>query len=175
MILVLAAVPAGADPLHAGQNSLSGVLSWVPSKAQEGGQDLALVAGDQTIRFWTGGKVEGAELEKNAGKPVTIDGVVHEYTGAWFIAPDKLVAQAATAVTTPQAPVTSSPQRASDLASQWFLAQHRGARLEPVVRLKKLEGSVADVLVVGQGEDGQFSESAKLLVDVDKGTVARQD
>lgn len=179
--------PACADALRAGPGSLTGVLRWVPSKAQEGGEDLGLVttAGD-TIRFWSGGTVDGAELEKAVGKPVTIDGTVHEYTGAWFIAPSKLsvsasdattsaAASAATTAAAPRAPISASPQRASDIASQWFLDQHRGARLEPVVRVKRLDGNVADVYVVGQSEDGQFSEGVKLSVDVEKGTAARQE
>lgn len=177
MLLALTA-PVHADALRAGPNSLTGVLKWVPSKMQEGGQDLALVAGDQTIRFWAGGKLDGAELEKNVDKPVKIDGTVHEHTGAWFIAPDTLTAAAASDVTTasaPKAPVTAPPQRASDLASQWFLDQHKGKRIEPVVRVKKIDGNLADVLVTGQSEDGEFSSSARLSVDLETGTCSRRE
>lgn len=177
MLLALTA-PVHADALRAGPNSLTGVLKWVPSKMQEGGQDLALVAGDQTIRFWAGGKLDGAELEKNVDKPVKIDGTVHEHTGAWFIAPDTLVAAAASDVTSasaPKAPITAPPQRASDLASQWFLDQNRGKRMEPVVRVKKIEGNLADVLVTGQSEDGSFGENVRLAVDLEKGEVSRRD
>lgn len=177
-LLLALMTPVHADTLRAGPNSLSGVLQWVPSKAQEGAEDLALVVGDQPIRFWAGGKLDGQELEKNVGKPVKIDGTVHENAGAWFIAPDALVAAAASDVTTaaaPKAPVSSPPQRASDLASQWFLDQHKGKKLEPIVRVKGIEGSVADVLVRGQSEDGEFSEAVKLSVDVDRGTCTRSE
>lgn len=182
LLFLVALAPAwAADVLKAGPNSLQGVIKWVPSKMQEGGEDLALVIGaaasEQSIRFWTGGKVESAELEKVVGREVGIDGEVHEYLGAWFIKPDhlSLARKSDSAAAAPAAPVASPPQRASNIASQWFLEQHRGAKLEPVVRVKKLEGNVADVFVVGQSEDGQFSDGVKLLVDVEKQTVSKQE
>lgn len=182
MFFLAALAPVQAiDILKAGQNSLQGVIKWVPAKIQEGGEDLALVIGagrsEQAIRFWSGGKVDGAELEKLVGRQVAIDGVVHEYVGVWFIRPDKLslARGSATAAKAPAAPISSPPERASSIASQWFLDQHRGRKLEPVVRVKKLDGNIADVFVVGQGEDGQFSNGVKLTVDVEGGTVSRQE
>lgn len=182
LVFLVALAPAQAiDILRAGQNSLQGTIKWVPSKIQQGGEDLALVIGagrsEQTIRFWSGGKVAGEELEKLINRQVAIDGVVHEYLGAWFIRPDKLSLARDSASATNAAPAAPSSglERASNIASAWFLEQHKGSRMEPVVRIKRHEGNLVDVLVVGQGEDGQFSSSTKLSIDLDKGTASKRE
>jgi hypothetical protein len=184
MVIVTLLFSAAWSPLHAidllrpGPQFLAGVIKWVPSKIHEGGQDLALVIGagrsEQAVRFWSGGKGESAELERHVGRQVGIAGVAHEYLGAWFIRPNKL-SLARGSATAKAAPERGVPDRASAIASSWFLDRNKDSRLEPVVRVKGVEGSRVEVFAVGQSEDGRFSKGVNLLIDVDSGSVTPQE
>lgn len=170
-----------AAPLLAideGQQSLQGVVKWVPSNTQQGAEDLAIVIGSESaessVRFWSGGSVDTSQLEDLVGRQVGVDGKVHKYMDAMYVTAEKLSLPRG-AEAPPAAPRTalSLEDKASGLAASWFKARHDGEKLEPVARVKAVDGNQVEVAVMGQDADGTFKAKEKVRVNMERISVQR--
>ena len=186
-ILMLCAALAAfaAAPLFAieilteGQRFLQGTIQWVPSAIQPGSEDLAIVIGtgrsEQAVRFWSGGAVDSSQLEGLVGRQVGIDGKLHKYMDNWFVKADKLSLARGSETAAPAAPKASAlslEDKASGLAASWFKARE-DAKLEPVVRIKSVEGHAVQLSVMGQDEDGSFKSRHNVTVNLDRLSIKK--
>lgn len=179
-VAALAAAPLFAiDELSEGPRQLEGTVKWVPSETQQGAEDLAIVIGsgesEQAVRFWSGGGVDSTQLEGLVGKQVGVDGRLHKYMNAWYVKAEKLSSTRASAIAVPAAPRNTPPaeERASGLAAAWFKA-HDDDKLEPVVRIKSINGDDVDLQVLGQDQDGSFKSRTRVTVNLERLSIKRQ-
>jgi hypothetical protein len=178
-VAAFAAAPLFAiDSLAEGPRELEGTVQWVPSETQQGSEDLAIVIGtgdaQQTVRFWSGGSVDSTQLEGLVGKQVGVGGHLHKYMDAWYVKAEKL-SSTRPGDAVPKAPRnTPSPEeKASGLAASWFKT-HDDDKLEPVCRIKGINGNDVDLQVMGQDQDGSFKSRTRVTVNLERLSIKKQ-